>query len=178
MATAYLGLGSNLGGRLAALRSAVHALDGHPQISVDLETGLASVYETSPVGVSSDQPSYLNSAVRIETTLSPGDLLAAVLSIERTLGRTRRERGEARVIDIDLLLYDNVIMDNEYLTLPHPRLHERRFVLEPLCEIAGSHIHPNLHFTIARLAKLLRRKKVKDSVTSHAEAPAWYGLNR
>ena len=103
--TAYLALGSNLGDRLAAMRGAVRALCQHPHIHVNLEAGVASLYETSPVGVPPGRPAYLNSAVRVETTLSPDGLLSAVLSMEASLGRVRSTRWEDRLIDIDLLLF-------------------------------------------------------------------------
>ncbi|UCC32564.1 MAG: 2-amino-4-hydroxy-6-hydroxymethyldihydropteridine diphosphokinase [Phycisphaerales bacterium] len=155
-ATAYLGLGSNLGDRLAALRAAVFAMDSHPQIRVDFETGTASLYETAPVGGPSDQGPFFNSAVRVTTTLTPMELLRTVLSIEESSGRVRRQRWEARVIDIDLLLYEDLATDDRAPSVPHPRLHKRRFVLEPLAEIACDIIHPVLKLTIADLARRCR----------------------
>lgn len=153
---AFLGLGSNLGDRETTMRAAVRTLAGHPQIDVNLETGIAALYETAPVGGPADQAPFLNSAVRITTTLSPGELLRAILSIEANLGRSRGVRWESRIIDIDVLLFDNVACDGPTLTLPHPRLHLRRFVLEPLSEIAGDVIHPLLRECISRLADSLR----------------------
>lgn len=153
--TAYLGLGANLGDRLASLRAAVHALDKRDGIRVDWDKGLAPVYETDPVGGPPDQPKYLNTAVRITTALDPFALLKVVQSIENDLGRVRGEHWSARTIDIDILLYGQLTLDDERLTIPHPRLHERRFVLAPLSEIAGDMTPPALGLSIQELARKL-----------------------
>jgi len=169
--TAYLGLGSNLGDRRMALKAAVAALDQHPSIEVDRASGIASLYETTPVGVPSPQPPYLNSVVRIGTTLSPEALLEAALSIEAALGRVRSDRFEPRTIDIDLLLYADLVMDTPSLTLPHPRLHERRFVFDPLAEIAVGVMHPVLKVSIAELARL--REERPDDRVDRIAGPGW-----
>ena len=157
-ATVYLGLGSNLGDRLAGMRAAVAVLDNHPRIDVDFDSGIASLYETSPVGGPPAQPAYLNSAVRVSTVLDPIPLLEAVLAIEDSLGRVRKEHWGERLIDIDLLFYDDLVLNDERLTLPHPRLHQRRFVLEPLHEIAPNLIHPVLQVTIVSLTGEIRHE--------------------
>jgi 2-amino-4-hydroxy-6-hydroxymethyldihydropteridine diphosphokinase len=133
MTRAYVGLGANLGPREATLLRAVDLIADVPGVEV-LE--LSTLSETAPVGVE-DQPDFLNAALALETTLSPRDLLDALLSVERELGRIRvdGERWGPRTIDLDLLLYGAEKLDEPGLTVPHPRLHERRFALEPLAEL-------------------------------------------
>ncbi len=172
MATAYLGLGSNLGDRLSAMRAAIHALSAHAQVCVEFETGIASLYETSPVEGPPGQGLYLNSAVCVTTTLSPLDLLSVLASIEKSLGRVRKERWGERVIDIDLLLFDDLVLDDRFLSLPHPRLPERRFVLEPLAEIAGEVVHPTLKVTIGDLVRQCSVGPASQTVTRLA-GPGW-----
>lgn len=161
---AYLGLGSNLGDRMESLRAALHALDRHDAIQVDWNGGIAPVYETSPVGGSPDQPMYLNTALRITTTLDPYALLQVVLSIENDMGRVRDERWSARKIDIDILLYGQLTLDDDRLTVPHSRLHERLFVLAPLCDIAGDVMHPHLNVSIRQLARSSNENRLGDRV--------------
>jgi 2-amino-4-hydroxy-6-hydroxymethyldihydropteridine diphosphokinase len=129
---AYVGLGSNLGDRQRMLWSAVHMLTFNPDVDV---AAVSSIRETEPVGLL-DQPPFLNAAVAIDTELGPRALLDLLLSIERELGRTREgPRFGPRVVDLDLLLYGDEVVDEPGLTVPHPRLHERRFALEPLAEL-------------------------------------------
>jgi 2-amino-4-hydroxy-6-hydroxymethyldihydropteridine diphosphokinase len=133
VARAYVGLGANIGPRETTLLRAVDLIAAVPGVEV-LE--LSSFRETEPVGVT-DQPEFLNGALAVETSLSPRALLDALLDVERALGRMRREgeRWGPRTIDLDLLLYGDEAVDEPRLTVPHPRLHERRFALEPLAEL-------------------------------------------
>lgn len=144
--TVYLLLGSNLGDRLLILQSAIELIE--KQIGVIRK--ISKVYQTAPWGVL-DQPAFLNQVVELEVDLSPEDILRLVLSIENELGRVRYERWGARVIDIDILFYDDLVIDSARLTVPHPRLHERRFTLIPLAEIAPHFSHPLLHKNIEQL---------------------------
>jgi 2-amino-4-hydroxy-6-hydroxymethyldihydropteridine diphosphokinase len=132
MPRAHLGLGSNLGDRLAYLQLAVDALAEHPAVTV---VAVSSVYETAPVGGPA-QGEYLNAVVAVDTTLEPIALLDLAQSIERAAHRVRRERYGPRTLDVDILLYDDVACDSERLVLPHPRLRERGFVLAPLHDVA------------------------------------------
>ena len=132
MARAYVGLGANLGDRAATLRRAIDLLAERPAIDV---VGVSSFRETDPVGYL-DQPRFLNAAVAVETSLTPSALLATLLEVERELGRVREgPRYGPRTVDLDLLLMDDVVLDEPGLELPHPRLHERMFALEPLAEL-------------------------------------------
>ena len=171
-AIVYIGLGSNLGDRWAALGATVAALDNHPRIDVDFDSGIASLYETSPVGGPPAQPAYLNSVVRVLTALGPLPLLEAVLAIEAFRGRVRKERWGERLIDIDLLFYDDLVLNDERLTLPHPRLHQRRFVLKPLSEIAPNLVHPVLQVTIEALAERCRVEHPGEEIALVAD-PNW-----
>ncbi len=132
--TAYLGLGSNLGDRLDHLRQGVELLQSHPAIRI---TRISSVYETAPVGPV-EQPDFLNLVAAADTTLSPEELLSVAQEIERRLHRVRTIRWGPRTLDIDILLYGDRILHREELTIPHPRMEERAFVLIPLLEVAGN----------------------------------------
>jgi 2-amino-4-hydroxy-6-hydroxymethyldihydropteridine diphosphokinase len=139
--TAYIALGSNLGDRAGHLRAALERLGATPGIRV---TRVATPIETEPVDCPPGARPFLNAAAELETDLEPGELLETMLRIERDLGRRRTVRNSPRPIDLDLLLFDERILRTESLQLPHPRLHERRFVLVPLAEIAPEVIHPVL----------------------------------
>jgi 2-amino-4-hydroxy-6-hydroxymethyldihydropteridine diphosphokinase len=130
---AYVGLGSNLGARERTLRAAIATLDAHPAVEVN---AVSTLRETDPVGPVTDQPRFLNGAVALETSLSARALLELLLAIEADFGRTRDgPSGGPRTLDLDLLLYGDERIDEPGLQVPHPRLHERVFVLEPLAEL-------------------------------------------
>ena len=140
MVRAYIGLGSNLGDREATILAAVERLAEEPGIEVE---GVSTLRETDPVGPVLDQPRFLNGAVVVETTLAPRRLLDTLLAIEAELGRTRMgPPGGPRTLDLDLLLYGDERIDEPGLEVPHPRLHEREFVLEPLRELGWSPTAP------------------------------------
>jgi 2-amino-4-hydroxy-6-hydroxymethyldihydropteridine diphosphokinase len=136
---AYVGLGANLGDRERTLRAAVEALAAEEGIEV---VAISTLRETEPVGVG-EQPQFLNGAAALETTLSARELLDRLLEIEQRFGRVRipGEHGP-RTLDLDLLLYGGEVIDEPGLALPHPRLHERRFVLEPLAELVPGLVVP------------------------------------
>ncbi|NIK80118.1 2-amino-4-hydroxy-6-hydroxymethyldihydropteridine diphosphokinase [Paenibacillus castaneae] len=136
-AEAYIALGSNMGEREQLLMEAIALIDSHPHIEASRVSG---IYETDPIGYT-DQPPFLNMVMAVRTTLPPLVLLRLLLSFEQKLGRVRHIRWGPRTIDLDLLLYHNVIMDQEELTLPHPRMLERSFVLVPLHDVIEQ-MHP------------------------------------
>jgi len=142
----YLGLGSNLGDRGKNIQSAMVLLErwGFSIIRS------SSIYETEPFGVK-DQGWFFNMVLMGETELSPEDLLSAIHSIERALKRVRAEKWGPRTIDIDILLYGDVVMNKQELTIPHPHMHERKTVLQPLAEIAPNALHPALKKTATEL---------------------------
>jgi len=141
----YLGLGSNVGDRLDFLRKSVAELRELGEI-----TQFSSVYETLPWG-KEDQASFLNACIQMNTELEPNKLLYEVKQIEDKLGRIEREHWGPREIDIDILFYDDLRYLSQRLTIPHPLLHERAFVLVPMAEIAPNFVHPALNLTIAEL---------------------------
>lgn len=132
MAIAYLSLGANLGDRKAMLEAALRRLEASGQLRV---VTASSVYETEPIGYA-EQPWFYNLAAEIETDLDPDELLTLTKQVERELNRTREIHWGPRTIDIDILLYDDLVTNGNQLTLPHPEMVSRRFVLEPLVEIA------------------------------------------
>ena len=134
--TVYLSLGSNVGDRKTNLDSAIERLGGVGRV-----VSVSSYYETEPVELR-QQPWFLNCAVKLETELMPRQLLARVLDIEQEMGRKRVQAKGPRVIDIDILLFGSSVVEAKGLTIPHPELHQRRFVLEPLAEIAAEVRHP------------------------------------
>ena len=150
MTVAYVGLGANIGPREVTLLRAVDLLAEADDVEVLAVSGLR---ETEPVGVV-DQPPFLNGVVEVETALPPRALLDLLLGIERTLGRVREERWGPRTVDLDLLVYGGEIVDEPGLRVPHPLLHERRFALEPLAELAPDLDVPGLGRVAAALAAL------------------------
>ena len=141
----YIGLGSNLGDRLAILNQAVAHLAALGSV-----TATSAIYETDPVGFV-DQPSFLNAVVCLQTTLAPADLLANLLRIEQEMGRVRTFPNAPRIIDLDLLLVGDVVIHTARLMVPHPAMHERAFVLVPLADIAPDLMHPELGVSISGL---------------------------
>ncbi len=144
---AYIGFGSNLGDRLENCKNAIGALAALPPCSL-LKT--SSFYETSPVGLV-DQPAFINGVVLLETDEDAHWLLRQMLEIEKTFGRIRDLKWGPRSIDLDLLFFDDQIINTPELSVPHPSLHERRFVLEPLNEVAPDFRHPSLGKSVADL---------------------------
>ena len=142
----YLALGTNLGDRLANLRQAIAALT--PQMEVKAKS---QVYETPPWGYE-DQPRFLNQVVQAKTYLDPEPLLKHLKRLEVALGRQESFRNGPRLIDIDILFYDDLIVDRPSLVIPHPRLHERSFVLLPLMDIAPDLVHPVSQKSVRELA--------------------------
>jgi len=143
----YLGLGSNMGDREKTLIDAIGMLGDMNNTEV---AAVSPFYATSPWGYA-EQPDFLNCAVLIHTSLSPHAVLEACMDIERRLGRVRAVRWGPRVIDLDILFYDNLVLKDEKLEIPHPLLHEREFVLLPLKDIAPDFVHPVFGVTISRL---------------------------
>jgi len=142
----YLSLGSNLGQREKYLREAISRLQ-----DLGVIRKVSAFYETQPVGVQKEQPWFLNCALAMETELLPLDFLGRMLAVEQSMGRIRTEPKGPRTIDIDIIFFGNEVLDTPELTVPHPAMHQRRFVLEPLAEIASAFVHPVLKRTVQEM---------------------------
>jgi len=149
MATVFLSLGSNLGDRQAQLREAIRRLEPLGRV-----ISVSSFYETEPVEVT-DQPWFLNCAVALETNDAPQQLMAEILDIEKQMGRKRVQNKGPRSIDLDILLFEDRVIESPGLNIPHPAMQERRFVLEPLAEIAPAAWHPVLRKNVRELLDAL-----------------------
>jgi len=152
--TSYLGIGSNLGDRTVNIKNSIRYLESNSRIAVKK---ISRLYETLPQGGPKKQPKYLNAAAKIETSLPPSEFLKQLKLIEKRLKRRNSVHWGPRTIDLDILFYDDLVFINKELTIPHPLLDKRAFVLEPLSEIAASYIHPLINKSIKEL--LLKRKK-------------------
>lgn len=169
MPTVHLALGSNLGDRRANLDAAVRRLRAEPGVQL---LNVSSYYEGPPVGPEyQGQDPFLNAAAVISTELSPFPLLRLMLTIEHDLGRDRLARFAPRTVDLDILLYEGLALDEETLHLPHPRMHERAFVLKPLAEIADDAVHPTLRRTVRELLDELPPENVAAVTLVHPQQP-------
>ena len=160
MATCYIGIGSNLGESRDICEKAI-ALLGETK-GVEIEE-VSSLYKTEPVGFET-QPSFINGAARVQTTLDADELFRQMRRIEEELGRVTKFKWGPRYIDLDLLLFDELILEEKELTIPHPLMHQRRFVLTPLSEIANEVRHPVLGKTIAELLLALDDEKKVEQI--------------
>ncbi|MBQ7107866.1 MAG: 2-amino-4-hydroxy-6-hydroxymethyldihydropteridine diphosphokinase [Clostridia bacterium] len=133
MSIAFIGIGTNMGDRALNIKNATNALKHLPETTV---LAVSNIYETEPWGLK-EQPNFLNGVIKVSTSLSPNALLGALLGIEAAMGRVREVKNGPRVLDLDLLIYDNVNSSSAELTLPHPYIMEREFVLKPLTELTS-----------------------------------------
>lgn len=165
----YIGLGSNIGNRLEHLQAAIDAI--HYEIGSIIK--ISSCYQTPALGFDGDP--FLNACIEVRTYLSPELLMSKLLQLEENQGRKRLNNGQynARTIDLDILFYDNNIVENKLLSIPHPRLHQRRFVLQPMEEIASDFIHPNHHQTIAAILEGCEDNSIVERTKDNLENPLW-----
>jgi 2-amino-4-hydroxy-6-hydroxymethyldihydropteridine diphosphokinase len=153
LATAYFALGSNLGDRAANLNAAIQKLSQVDRVNV---RRVSPFLDNPAVGGPANSPRFLNAVAELVTTLSPEELLIHLLEVERSLGRVRREKWGPRTIDLDLLLYDSEVIQTEQLKVPHPHMHERSFVLQPLAELAPRLVHPISKKTVDEMLAAVR----------------------
>lgn len=158
--TAFIALGCNLGNCRATFIAARHALAQRGVVVV----ASSPLYKTQAVGGPADQPDYLNAVLRVETCLGAHELLQLCLAVELEAGRQRQEHWGPRTLDLDLLLYAQLVCNFADLILPHPRLHQRRFVLEPLCVLAGHAQHPTLGLSFNQLLLMLPADQLQQGV--------------
>jgi len=170
---AYISLGSNIGDRESFLKEAIQLLQEKAEIRV---TNLSSIYETDPVGLK-DQPNFLNMVVEVETSLNPEQLLAECLFVENQLGRVRLIRWGPRSVDLDLILFNQEIIHLDHLIVPHPRAHERAFVLMPLAEINPDIKFPTIGKSVSELLENMQnegvrlwKERIGEDVFGHSES--------
>jgi 2-amino-4-hydroxy-6-hydroxymethyldihydropteridine diphosphokinase len=158
----YIGIGSNLGNALKNCQSAVESLSQYNAIEV---TRVSSFYETEPVGIE-NQNIFVNAVAEIKTVLSARNLFRSLQNIEKDMGREREVKGGPRIIDLDLLFYGQDLIQETDLIVPHPEMHKRRFVLEPLCELVSYFIHPVFYISIYGLKDRLTDNKMVKMIKS------------
>lgn len=169
MNSAFLSIGTNMGDRSANLNRALSFI----ATNIGVIINVSPIYETEPWGVT-DQPWFYNIAIEIKTKLSPENLLREILLIEEKMGRIRQRKMGERIIDIDILLYENEIIKTETLTVPHPHMHRRNFVLQPLCDIAENAVHPVLKKNVKELLKESSDNLQANKVNTSLDLPANY----
>ncbi len=154
----YIGFGANLGDMVSCFQRSVTLLNGLPGTIV---TSQSRLYETKPVGLKDDGPDFINAALKMETQLSPEELIGSMKRIELDLGKSRHHKSDgSRLVDLDLLFYDNLIINFDHFQLPHPRMSSRAFVLIPLKDIAADFVHPVLELSVSELVEKLPDKDV------------------
>lgn len=155
MSTAYISIGSNMGNRYNYLKGAVEQLTSHSRIEV---TAISSIYETDPIGYTDQEP-FLNMVIKVNTPLSPHELLLEIQKVENDLGRKREIKWGPRTLDLDILLFNNENIETEKLIIPHPRMHERSFVLVPLMEIDQHIVLPTTKMSISLIIEGLQDRE-------------------